>query len=54
MESQLSGIFQLKLLTKNILPGTPDAHSMQMRFKRMIQNTLEKYFKISVKELISN
>ena len=34
MESELSGIFQVKLVTKNIVRGSPGAQFMHMRVKQ--------------------
>ena len=33
MESELSGIFQVKLVTKNIVRGSPGTQFMRMRVK---------------------
>ena len=33
MESELSGIFRVKLVTKNIVRGSPGTHFMHMRVK---------------------
>ena len=34
MESELSGIFRVKLVTKNIVRGSPGTQFMHMRVKR--------------------
>ena len=34
MESELSGIFRVKLVTKNIVRGSPGTQFMHMRFKQ--------------------
>ena len=34
MESELSGIFQVKLVTKNVERGSPGSQFMHMRVKR--------------------
>ena len=36
MESELSGIFRVKLVTKNIVRGSPEAQFMHMRVKEKI------------------
>ena len=35
MESELSGIFRVKLVTKNIVRGSPGTQFMHMRVKRV-------------------
>ena len=37
MESELSGIFRLKLVTKNIVRGSPGTQFMHMRVKELSQ-----------------
>ena len=36
MESELSGIFRVKLVTKNIVRGSPGTQFMHMRVKKEI------------------
>ena len=35
MESELSGIFRVKLITKNIVSGSPGTQFMHMRVKKV-------------------
>ena len=37
MESELSGIFRVKLVTKNIVCGSPGTQFMHMRVKRVFR-----------------
>ena len=36
MESELSGIFRVKLVTKNIVRGSPGTQFMHMRVKKFL------------------
>ena len=48
MESELSGIFRVKLITKNIVRGSPGTQFMQMRVK-----TLNCFFRIDFSILLT-
>ena len=39
MEPELSGIFSVKMVAKNIVPGSPGTHFMHMRVKRSSEDS---------------
>ena len=41
MESELSGIFRVKLVTKNIVRGSPGIQFMHMRVNELIRSKIE-------------
>ena len=41
MESELSGIFRVKLVTKNIVSGSPGTQFMHMRVNTILRHKLE-------------
>ena len=43
MESELSGIFQVKLVTKNIVLGSPGTQFMHMRVNKTIKKILSNF-----------
>ena len=50
MESELSGIFQVKLVTKNIVRGSPGAQFMHMRVKEIEQKYLTRFSKYNFRQ----
>ena len=51
MESELSGIFRVKLVTKNIVRGSPGTQFMYMRVKK---ETLAQVFSCEICEISKN
>ena len=43
MESELSGIFRVKLVTKNIGRGSPGTQFMHMRVKQKQKNNIQNF-----------
>ena len=54
MESELFGIFGIHSCQKYVGSDPGNPFYTYMRVKRMVRDTLVKYFKISAEELISN
>ena len=52
MESELSGTFRVKLVTKNLVRGSPGTQFMHMRVKKFKGNNLAKvnFLKLLTKE----
>ena len=48
MESELSGIFRVKLVTKNIVRGFPGIQFMHMRVKRVPRKNVDFHFIVLV------
>ena len=58
MESELSGIFQVKRVTKNIERGSPETQFMHMRVKfhsnLLFKINKHKFFSCSYRQIILN
>ena len=52
MESELSGIFRVKLITKNIVRGSLGTQFMHMRVKSCFRKLFQKFKEIHAKKVL--